>query len=27
VKQFDERLGLSMFTTRGGEVDIRIAAQ
>jgi TonB family protein len=27
VKQFDEHLGLSMFTTRDGQAEIRIAAQ
>jgi outer membrane protein assembly factor BamA len=26
VKQFDEYLGLSMFTTRNGQAEIRIAA-
>ena len=26
VKQFDEHLGLSMFTTRDGQAEIRIAA-
>jgi len=26
VKQFDEHLGLSMLTTRDGQVEIRIAA-
>jgi len=27
VKQVDEHLGLSMFTTSDGQVEIRIAAQ
>jgi hypothetical protein len=26
LKQFDEHLGLAMFTTRDGQVEIRIAA-